>query len=64
MAPGVVDAVTREMIYHAVSATNQRPYCIASHTAAERRAGITDRMFAELMAERRAVPEAVRRHAG
>ena len=34
----------------AVSATNQCGYCIASHTASARKAGMTDAMFAELMA--------------
>ena len=50
MAPGALDALTKEMIYVAVSATNQCGYCIASHTAAARKAGMTDAMFAELMA--------------
>lgn len=50
MAPGALDAVTKEMIYLAVSATNQCGYCIASHTAGARKAGMTDQMFAELMA--------------
>ena len=50
MAPGAIDAVTKEMIYLAVSATNQCGYCIASHTAAARKAGMTDSMLAELMA--------------
>src|SRR6202045_3981196 len=50
MAPGALDAVTKEMIYLAVSATNQCGYCIASHTAAARKAGMSDAMFAELMA--------------
>ena len=50
MAPGALDAVTKEMIYLAISASNQCAYCIASHTAAARRAGMTDQMFAELMA--------------
>jgi len=50
MAPGELDAVTKEMIYLAVSITNQCGYCIASHTAAARKAGMTDRMLAELMA--------------
>ena len=50
MAPGALDAVTKEMIYLAVSATNQCGYCIASHTAAARKAGMTDAMFAEVMA--------------
>src|ERR1035437_7388704 len=50
MAPGALDPLTKEMIYLAVSATNQCAYCIASHTAAARKAGMTDAMFAELMA--------------
>ena len=50
MAPGALDAVTKEMIYLAISATNQCGYCIASHTAAARKAGMTEQMFAELMA--------------
>jgi AhpD family alkylhydroperoxidase len=50
MAPGALDAVTKEMIYLSVSATNQCGYCIASHTAAARKAGMTDAMLAELMA--------------
>ncbi len=50
MAPGVLDALTKEMIYVAVSASNQCGYCIASHTAAARKAGMTDAQFAELMA--------------
>jgi AhpD family alkylhydroperoxidase len=50
MAPGSLDALTKEMIYLAVSITNQCNYCIASHTAAARKAGMTDKMFAELMA--------------
>jgi len=50
MAPGALDAVTKEMVYLAVSASNKCGYCIASHTAAARKAGMTDSMFAELMA--------------
>src|SRR6266699_5422158 len=50
MAPGALDAVTKEMIYLAVSASNQCPYCITSHTVAARKAGMTDAMLAELMA--------------
>jgi AhpD family alkylhydroperoxidase len=50
MAPGALDPLTKEMLYVAVSATNQCAYCIASHTAAARKAGMTDAMFAELMA--------------
>ena len=50
MAPGALDALTKEMVYLAVSATNQCGYCIASHTAAARKAGMSDAMFAEVMA--------------
>jgi len=50
MAPGALDPLTKEMIYVAVSTTNQCGYCIASHTAAARKAGMSDTMFAELMA--------------
>jgi AhpD family alkylhydroperoxidase len=49
-APGALDALTKEMIYLAVSATNGCNYCIASHTAAARKAGMTDAMLGELMA--------------
>jgi AhpD family alkylhydroperoxidase len=50
MKPGALDPLTKEMIYVAVSATNQCGYCIASHTAGARKAGMSDAMFAELMA--------------
>jgi AhpD family alkylhydroperoxidase len=50
MAPGALDPLAKEMIYVAVSATNQCGYCIASHTVAARKAGMSDAMFAELMA--------------
>lgn len=50
MAPGALDALTKEMIYLAVSVSNGCACCIASHTAAARKAGMTDAMFGELMA--------------
>lgn len=50
MAPGALDARTKEMIYLAVSVTNGCAYCIASHTAAARKAGMTDAMHGELLA--------------
>jgi AhpD family alkylhydroperoxidase len=50
MAPGALDPVTKEMIYLAVSVTNGCEYCIASHTAGARKAGMTGEMFGELMA--------------
>jgi AhpD family alkylhydroperoxidase len=50
MAPGALDPLTKELIYLAVSTTNQCGYCIASHTAGARKQGMTGEMFAELMA--------------
>ena len=50
MAPGALDALTKELIYVAVSVTNQCGYCIASHTASARKKGMTDDMIRELMA--------------
>ncbi len=50
MAPGSLDPLVKEMIYLAVSVTNGCGYCIGSHTAAARKAGMTPEMFAELMA--------------
>ena len=50
MAPGALDPLTKELIYVAVSASNQCGYCIASHTASARKNGMTDEMFQELMA--------------
>jgi AhpD family alkylhydroperoxidase len=50
MAPGALDPVTKEMIYVAVSVTNQCGYCIASHTSSAKNKGMSDDMFRELMA--------------
>ena len=50
MAPGALDPLVKEMLYVAVSVTNQCNYCIASHSASARKAGMTDAMFGELMA--------------
>jgi len=50
MAPGALDALTKELIYIAVSVTNQCPYCIASHTASAQSKGMTGEVFHELMA--------------
>lgn len=50
MAPGRLDALTKEMIALAVSATNGCEYCIRSHTAAARKLGMDDAMLGELMA--------------
>lgn len=50
MAPGALDPLVKEMIYVAVSATNGCEYCTHSHTAAARAKGMSDAMFAELLA--------------
>jgi AhpD family alkylhydroperoxidase len=50
MAPGALDAVTKELIYIAVSITNGCEYCIASHTNAAHNKGMTPEMFNEMMA--------------
>ena len=50
MTPGRLDALTKEMIALAVSATNGCTYCIHSHTAAARKLGMDDGMLGELMA--------------
>jgi len=50
MAPGALDPLTKEMIYIAVSVTNNFTYCIASHTASAFGKGMTDGMFKELQA--------------
>lgn len=50
MAPGALDPLTKELIYLAVSVTNNCTYCIASHSAAARKAGMSEEMFAELVA--------------
>jgi AhpD family alkylhydroperoxidase len=49
MAPGALDPLTKELVYVAVSVTNGCEYCIHSHTAAARKAGMTDEMMAELL---------------
>jgi len=50
MAPGGLDALTKEMIYVAVSITNSCEYCIHSHSASARKHGMSDEMYAELVA--------------
>jgi AhpD family alkylhydroperoxidase len=50
MAPGALDALTKEMLYIAVSVTNNCEYCIHSHTAGASAKGMTPAMFAELLA--------------
>ena len=50
MAPGALDPLVKEMIYVAVSVTNNCEYCIVSHTAGARKAGMTDAQRGELLA--------------
>jgi AhpD family alkylhydroperoxidase len=50
MGPGALDPLTKELIYVAVSVTNQCDYCIAAHTASAKKKGMTDAQFKELMA--------------
>lgn len=50
MAPGAIDALTKEFIYIAVSVANACEYCIHSHSAAARAKGMTEAQHAELLA--------------
>ena len=50
MRPGALDELTKEMIYAAVSITNNCDYCIHSHTAAAFNKGMTDAQYQELLA--------------
>ncbi len=49
MAAGALDALTKELIYVAVSATNNCSYCLHTHTASARAKGMSEAMFSELM---------------
>jgi AhpD family alkylhydroperoxidase len=48
--PGVLDPLTKELIYIAVSAANSCSYCVHSHTAAARAKGLSDEQHAEFLA--------------
>jgi AhpD family alkylhydroperoxidase len=50
MAPGKVDALTKEIVALAVSATNGCNYCINSHTAAVQKLGLNAESYAEVIA--------------
>lgn len=50
MQPGALDALTKELVYIAVSTINSCEYCVHSHTAAARAKGMTDAQHAELLA--------------
>ena len=47
--PSHLDAMTKELIYAAVSIANSCEYCIHSHTAAARAQGMTDDQYAEFL---------------
>ena len=49
-APGKLDPLTKELIYLAVSITNQCDYCVASHGAMARSKGMSEEMHEEFMA--------------
>ena len=48
--PGKLDPLTKELVYLAVSITNQCEYCIVSHGTMARQKGMTDEMHEEFMA--------------
>jgi AhpD family alkylhydroperoxidase len=48
MSAGALDPLTKELLYIAVSVTNNCQYCIASHTASAFSKGMTPEMFKEL----------------
>jgi uncharacterized peroxidase-related enzyme len=50
VAPGALDQLTCELIYMAVSATNNCDYCIHSHTAAARQKGMSDAQYGHFLA--------------
>jgi AhpD family alkylhydroperoxidase len=50
MAAGALDPLVKELLYVAVSVSNQCDYCIAAHTASARKKGMTDAMFNEMLA--------------
>ena len=50
MGAGALDALTKELIYVAISVSNQCDYCIATHTAAARKKGMTEAIFNEMLA--------------
>jgi AhpD family alkylhydroperoxidase len=49
MTPGALDALTKELVYMAVSAANNCSYCLHTHTASARAKGMSEAMFNELM---------------
>ena len=50
MAPGALDAKTKEMLYVAVSVAHGCDYCIHSHTASAKAKGMTEAEHMEMLA--------------
>ncbi|MEZ5773732.1 MAG: carboxymuconolactone decarboxylase family protein [Hyphomicrobiaceae bacterium] len=50
MGPGALDPLTKELVYVAISVTNNCEYCMASHTASARAKGASEAQLNELMA--------------
>jgi len=50
MAPATLDPLVKELIYIAVSATNNCEYCTYSHTASARAKGMSEEMLGEVLA--------------
>jgi AhpD family alkylhydroperoxidase len=51
MKPGALDAMTKELIYIAVSAANSCEYCVHSHTAAARAKGCNTSTGADMFVQ-------------
>ena len=47
--PSLLDPLTKEMIYIAVSVANSCSFCVHSHTAAAKAKGMTDAQYGELL---------------
>jgi AhpD family alkylhydroperoxidase len=50
MEPGVLDRLTKELVYIAVSTANNCSDCVHSHTVAARSKGLSDEQYAEFLA--------------
>ena len=50
MAEGSLSTLVKELLYVAVSVSNQCDYCIAAHIAAARKKGMTEEQFNEMLA--------------
>lgn len=48
--PGVLDPLTKELVYIAASTVNSCSYCVHSHTAAARAKGLNDKQYGEFLA--------------